>query len=72
MIKVVKLILICQIKDDNIPQLIPLMWIISIRIILYIFLILLIIYFNRVIIMICKVYYFNKIRNISYNIKYIW
>lgn len=25
--KVVKLILICQVKDDIIPQLIPLMWI---------------------------------------------
>lgn len=27
---VVKLILTCQVKDDKIPQLIPLMWIISI------------------------------------------
>lgn len=25
--KVVKLILICQVKDDKIPQLIPLMWV---------------------------------------------
>lgn len=28
--KVVKLILICQVKDDLIPQLIPLMWVNSI------------------------------------------
>lgn len=73
MIKVVKLILICQIKDDNIPQLIPLIWIISVIIVLYIFLILLVVYFNRIIMIIYKVYCFNKINNITYSsVKYIW
>lgn len=34
---VVKLILICQIKDDNIPQLIPLMWIFSVVMRMFLF-----------------------------------
>lgn len=42
--KVVKLILICQIKDDLIPQLIPLMWINSIGICFLILLILINLY----------------------------
>lgn len=42
----VKLILICQIKDDIIPQLIPLIWIFSFLIVLFIFLKLIIIYGN--------------------------
>lgn len=42
--KVVKLILICQIKDDIIPQLIPLMWINSIGICFLILLILINLY----------------------------
>lgn len=36
MYNVVKLILICQIKDDLIPQLIPLIWIISVLIVSFI------------------------------------
>lgn len=42
--KVVKLILICQIKDDIIPQLIPLIWINSIGICFLIILILINLY----------------------------
>lgn len=42
--KVVKLILICQIKDDLIPQLIPLMWINSIGVCFLILLILINLY----------------------------
>lgn len=42
--KVVKLILTCQVKDDFIPQLIPLMWINSIGICFLIILILINLY----------------------------
>lgn len=44
---VVKLILTCQVKDDNIPQLMPLMWVISVVICLYIFIILINLYFYK-------------------------
>lgn len=40
MYDVVKLILICQIKDDLIPQLMPLIWVNSVIISLYILLML--------------------------------
>lgn len=45
MINIVKLILICQIKDKEIPQLIPLFWIVS-RLILLIFLFVIILLFR--------------------------
>lgn len=40
MVNVVKLILICQIKDELIPQLIPLMWRLSVIICFFIILVL--------------------------------
>lgn len=45
MYDVVKLILVCQIKDDIIPQLIPLIWINSVIVVLLILLILIINYY---------------------------
>lgn len=42
---VVKLILICQIKDDIIPQLIPFFWVFSVFIIVFIIISLVLIYF---------------------------
>lgn len=42
---VVKLILICQIKDDLIPQLIPLIWVASIFIISFILIIIIDLFF---------------------------
>lgn len=48
MSNVVKLILICQIKDDNIPQLMPLIWLNSIGICFLIFIILINIYIIKI------------------------
>lgn len=45
MSNVVKLILICQVKDDFIPQLIPIMWIYSVVILVYILIIIVFIYY---------------------------
>lgn len=45
MSKIVKLILICQIKDEIIPQLIPLYWIFSILVVFLLILIMIKIYF---------------------------
>lgn len=45
--KVVKLILVCQAKDDIIPQLIPLIWMLSILVWILIILVLLEIYYYR-------------------------
>lgn len=47
MSNVVKLILTCQVKDDYIPQLIPLIWEFSIFIILFIILIIINIYYYK-------------------------
>lgn len=47
MVKLVKLILICQIKDDLIPQLIPLIWISSVFIVIFILLKLVNVYFYK-------------------------
>lgn len=55
MYNIVKLILICQIKDDYIPQLIPLIWFNSIFII-FVFLFILIIN-----------YYYRNIYNIGFD-----
>lgn len=47
MSNVVKLILTCQVRDDYIPQLIPLMWVFSIIICLLLFSILINLYYYR-------------------------
>lgn len=47
MIKVVNIILICQIKVGLLPQLIPLYWIISVLIVFFVFNILFFIYFYK-------------------------
>lgn len=49
---VVKLILICQVKDDKIPQLIPLMWINSFLVSFF------------VILMLINLYNFNEENNL--------
>lgn len=47
MYNVVKLILTCQVEDDIIPQLIPLIWISSVIMVIFIFLILINIYYYK-------------------------
>lgn len=46
---VVKLILICQIKDDRIPQLIPLIWIISVFIVSLLLIVIIDLFFYSII-----------------------
>lgn len=68
MIKVVKLILICQIKDEKIPQLIPLYWILSSILVILLIIIYLKVYgnFNNVIIK-------SKNNGFNYiNLKWYW
>lgn len=64
---VVKLILICQIKDDYIPQLIPLIWINSIFMVFVILFIIIVNYFYKNIYMLN---YKNGRSNIYINIKW--
>lgn len=65
---IVKLILICQIKDKFIPQIIPIIWYLSIFIFVFILILLIEIFF----------YYFNNFFIISFNKKkyillnYLW
>lgn len=47
MMKLVKLILTCQVKDDLIPQLIPLIWVSSIFMVLFILLKLINVYYYK-------------------------
>lgn len=42
--KIVKLILVCQIKDEDIPQLMPLLWILSSFVLFVVFLVVTAIY----------------------------
>lgn len=66
MIKIVNLILVCQTKDDKIPQLIPLFWV-NASLILLIFLITLILVFRINYIFICNLNQSKKIYN-----NFIW
>lgn len=64
---VVKLILICQVKDDNIPQLIPLFWLSSVFICFLILIVIVDLFFY-------KTNYDMIISNNSYNRgnSYLW
>lgn len=63
---IVKLILICQIKDEKIPQLIPLLWNYSILIRLIIVFILVELFYYKFNYNFIKIYYNSDIYKINY------
>lgn len=65
---VVKLILICQIKDDLIPQLIPLIWVVSIFIISFILIIIIDLFFY----VILDKIFIKLYGEVMLNKKYLW
>lgn len=67
MIIIVKLILVCQAKDRIIPQLIPLLWIISVFVVCLIIIMLIDIYYFRNILFLKE----NFLKE-NYKIVYLW
>lgn len=68
MSNIVKLILICQIKDDRIPQLIPLIWVMSILIVSFILIVIIDLFFYSTVYNL-----FIKLQNeIVKSKKYLW
>lgn len=66
MINVVKLILVCQAKDDIMPQLMPLIWCYSVLIRLVVVFILMEIFYYKFTYNINKLYYEKIINIVSY------